>query len=63
MIEKVRDLSHTYGVAVLLVEQNLEFAASLASRAYVMSRGHLALEMPARDVAHDLSVQHEYLGV
>jgi ABC-type branched-subunit amino acid transport system ATPase component len=63
MIEKVRDLNHTYGVAVLLVEQNLEFAVGVAGRAYIMSRGHIAREMPARDVTHDLSVQHEYLGI
>jgi ABC-type branched-subunit amino acid transport system ATPase component len=48
---------------VLLVEQNLEFAVDAASRAYIMSRGHIAREMPARDVAYDLSLQHEYLGV
>jgi ABC-type branched-subunit amino acid transport system ATPase component len=63
MIEKVRDLNHAYGMAVLLVEQNLEFAVGAASRAYIMSRGHIAREMPARDVTHDLSLQHEYLGV
>jgi ABC-type branched-subunit amino acid transport system ATPase component len=63
MIEKLRELNHTYGMAVLLVEQNLEFAVGAASRAYIMSRGHIAREMPARDVTHDLSLQHEYLGV
>jgi ABC-type branched-subunit amino acid transport system ATPase component len=50
-------------MAVLLVEQNLEFAVGAASRAYIMSSGHIAREMPVRDVTHDLSLQHEYLGV
>jgi ABC-type branched-subunit amino acid transport system ATPase component len=63
MIEKVRDLNRAYGMAVLLVEQNLEFAVGAATRAYIMGGGHIAREMPARDVTHDLSLQHEYLGV
>jgi branched-chain amino acid transport system ATP-binding protein len=50
-------------VAVLLVEQNIEFAVALASRIYIMNKGQIVLELAPQDVLRDQTVQREYLGV
>jgi urea ABC transporter ATP-binding protein UrtE len=61
--EHVRDINTRSGVSVLLVEQNLEFAAELAIRAYVLDKGTVVRELPPAAVLQDLALQHEYLGV
>jgi branched-chain amino acid transport system ATP-binding protein len=38
------------GFTILMVEQNFRFAARLADRIYVVERGRVAAEMPAREV-------------
>ena len=38
------------GTAVLLVEQHLDVALALASRAYVMDRGRIVNEGPSADL-------------
>ena len=40
-------------IAILLVEQHVKMALSVAQYAYVMDRGHIALEGPAADVRDD----------
>jgi branched-chain amino acid transport system ATP-binding protein len=40
-------------IAVVLVEQHLELALDVAEYAYVLDRGRIALEGPARDVRDD----------
>jgi branched-chain amino acid transport system ATP-binding protein len=42
---------HRTGVAVLLVEQNVQRALSVAHHAYVLQTGRIALAGPAREVA------------
>jgi branched-chain amino acid transport system ATP-binding protein len=51
------------GVGVLLVEQNAKMALSVSHRAYVLERGHLAMEGAADDLAKDERVQAAYLGL
>jgi branched-chain amino acid transport system ATP-binding protein len=50
------------GTTVLMVEQNAYTALRLATRAYVMETGRIALEGPARDLLHDEHVKRAYLG-
>jgi branched-chain amino acid transport system ATP-binding protein len=50
------------GTAVLMVEQNAYMALRLASRAYVMETGRIALEGPARALVGDEHVRRAYLG-
>jgi branched-chain amino acid transport system ATP-binding protein len=45
-------------MAVILVEQHIELALELASHAYVMDRGHVALEGPAASVRSDPRLLH-----
>ncbi|HEY7035508.1 MAG TPA: ABC transporter ATP-binding protein [Thermomicrobiales bacterium] len=63
ILTKVREINQTSGVAILIVEQNLEFVAALAGRAHVMVRGRFAMELPPRELLARRDVQHEYLGV
>jgi uncharacterized protein (UPF0261 family) len=60
--EVCRQLSSS-GMAILLVEQNIEMAQSLAQRAYVFVNGRIAREMPAATLAADQALLHEALGV
>jgi len=50
------------GTAILLVEQTTAAALKLASYAYVLRTGHLALEGASADLRHDPRVLDLYLG-
>ncbi|HEV8437791.1 MAG TPA: ABC transporter ATP-binding protein [Methylomirabilota bacterium] len=50
------------GATVLMVEQNAYMALRLATRAYVMETGRIALEGPARELLDDEHVKRAYLG-
>jgi branched-chain amino acid transport system ATP-binding protein len=50
------------GVTVLLVEQMAAQALALADRAYVLDRGRVTLEGPAREVRENPAVIDAYLG-
>ena len=50
------------GVTVLLVEQMAAQALALADRAYVLDRGRIILEGPAREVSLNPAVIDAYLG-
>jgi branched-chain amino acid transport system ATP-binding protein len=49
--------------AVLLVEQNVGMALSVADRGYVMSGGRIVLEGSAAELSHNQSVRQAYLGI
>jgi branched-chain amino acid transport system ATP-binding protein len=51
------------GTAVLLVEQDVDTALSLASRAYVLEVGRVVLSGSAADLRADPRVQESYLGI
>jgi branched-chain amino acid transport system ATP-binding protein len=51
------------GVTVLLVEQDVNLALSIADRAYVMETGHVVLDGPARKLVDDPEVRRAYLGL
>jgi branched-chain amino acid transport system ATP-binding protein len=53
---------HQRGVPVVLVEQNAELALNIASYAYVMETGRVALEGPARELHEHEHVKRAYLG-
>jgi len=50
------------GVAILLVEQNLTKALTIADHGYVIQTGRVVMQGPARDLLHDDAVKKAYLG-
>ena len=51
------------GFTILLVEQNFNFAATLADRYYVMEHGRIVDEFSAAGLKANMDKVHEYLGV
>jgi branched-chain amino acid transport system ATP-binding protein len=62
LIETFRKLEQE-GLRILLIEQNLGVATSLAERQLVMVGGEIAVETTAAELARDSELQRRYLGV
>lgn len=52
-----------YGFSILLVEQNLNMALTLADYVYIMSKGIIVYQGFPQELAKNDSVQNNYLGV
>ena len=63
VVQALRDLVAQNQVAVLLIEQNLGVAMSVADRIGVMVNGRIAQEMPTAQLAADRALQERLLGV
>jgi ABC-type branched-subunit amino acid transport system ATPase component len=50
------------GVTILLVDQMVGLALSLADRAYVIDGGTIAASGPAAEIAADATLERAYLG-
>ena len=59
--ETIREINRT-GVAILLVEQNANFALDIARRGYVLETGQIALADDSRRLRDNPEVQRAYLG-
>jgi branched-chain amino acid transport system ATP-binding protein len=59
LVQKLRDS----GLAILLVEQNIEFALDVADSVSVMDKGKIVWHGLPRDLAADEGVQKTYLGL
>lgn len=62
MAEAVRRLKNE-GVAILLSEQNLRFAAAVADRAYLIEKGHIRFSGPIFRILDSEDLRSSYLGV
>ena len=62
LIETFRALEQE-GLAILLIEQNLGVATSIAERQLVMVAGSIFAETTATDLTHDPELQRRFLGV
>jgi branched-chain amino acid transport system ATP-binding protein len=51
------------GITVVLVEQNFRFAAPLADRFYVMEHGKIVRQFEQSELASQMGLLQEYLGV
>jgi branched-chain amino acid transport system ATP-binding protein len=51
------------GMTLLVAEQQVPLALSLAERGYVLDNGHIRLEGASQDLARDPEVRRAYLGV
>jgi branched-chain amino acid transport system ATP-binding protein len=58
----LRDLRDRTGLAVLLVEQNVRSAMSVADEALVLALGRVVARGPAADLRDDAELRHAYLG-
>lgn len=50
------------GVAILIIEQNVQAALSMSRRCYVLREGRVALEGPSVELAADDRVERAFLG-
>src|ERR687894_124063 len=62
LVQTIKDLA-AGGMGLLVVEQNLGVATSLAERQLVMVTGSIAVETTAGELANDPAAQRRYLGV
>jgi branched-chain amino acid transport system ATP-binding protein len=60
--EVIRSL-RAKGITVVLVEQNFRFAAPLADRFYVMERGKIVKQFRQSELASQMGLLQEFLGV
>jgi branched-chain amino acid transport system ATP-binding protein len=66
IVQKLGDMIRALkakGYTIMLVEQNFRFAAPLADRFYVMEHGRIVKQFDQRELAANMDMLHEYLGV
>jgi branched-chain amino acid transport system ATP-binding protein len=63
LFSRIRRYAEDHGMAVLLVEQHLHYAAVVADRALVMNQGEIVLELPADELEDRADeIERLYLG-
>ena len=62
IMERIRGLADTLGLAVLLVEQNARSALSVSDRGVVLNLGRVVVEEDAKRLSADEGLRHAYLG-
>jgi branched-chain amino acid transport system ATP-binding protein len=62
IISRLPDIAAS-GTSVLLVEQDVDAALSIAERAYVLETGHITITGTAGELLLDARIQESYLGV
>ena len=66
IVQKLGEVIRTLrqkGITVVLVEQNFRFAAPLADRFYVMERGKIVKQFRQSELASQMGLLQEFLGV
>ena len=63
VVEVIEHLRTTAELPILLVEQNLSLALSLADYIYVMNKGTIVFEGSAEELAKSHDIQRTYLGL
>ena len=58
----IQAINRAEGAAILVVEQNVRLALSIASFGYVLETGKIAVAEPAQDLLTNESVRRSYLG-
>ncbi|MFG5776515.1 ABC transporter ATP-binding protein [Comamonas sp. J-3] len=63
MFKVIEQLNQTYGITILLVEQNVKLALGISSYGYILENGEISLEGKASDLASNEAVRKAYLGI
>lgn len=63
IFEAIRSLNREQGVTVLLVEQDVSLALSMASHATILENGEVSLQGETAALMHDPAVRRAYLGM
>ena len=67
VVEKIsgilKEINHTKGVGIFLVEQNVPMALELADKGYIIENGRIVGEGDARALLESDQVQKAYLGI
>ena len=61
--ESLKRLSRETGVALLVVEQRLDFLNRVADHAHIMDRGSIVERLPFDELSRSPELQQKYLGV
>jgi len=61
--DTIRAINEQRGIAVIVVEQNLDFVVRLGTHAYIVEKGAIVADMPAADLLREEAVQRKYLGI
>ena len=62
MADQLKALKAT-GVTILLAEQNLSFATTLADRIYILEKGEIKYEGTPKELTSDKSIKESYLTI
>jgi len=62
IFEKIVEINRSYGITVLLVEQNANLALEISSRGYVLETGRVILSDSSASLRADPRVRSAYLG-
>lgn len=62
IFESIQKLNREQGLTILLVEQDVRLALTVASHAYILENGEISLEGPSARLINDPAVRRAYLG-
>jgi len=62
IFEAIVRLNREQGLTILLVEQDVRLALSVASQAYILENGEIGLHGPSAELMNDPAVRRAYLG-
>ncbi|MDB5896270.1 MAG: transporter ATP-binding protein [Rhodoferax sp.] len=62
IFESIQRLNREQGLTILLVEQDVRLALTVASHAYILENGEITLEGPSAQLINDPAVRRAYLG-
>ncbi|VXC86305.1 conserved hypothetical protein [Burkholderia sp. 8Y] len=61
--DTVKSINQQDGIAVVVVEQNLEFVARMGAHCRLVDRGQIVLQCDPERIVNDAELQREFLGV
>jgi len=63
IVEVIDKINSERGIAILIVEQNLDFAARIARRGLIMEKGELVQELDTVELSRDRDMQRKYMAL